>query len=296
MSDSAVLARNLSDAQLPPLNRRSAWRRLLRNWSGLIGLVLVTLYLLLGILASLLAPFDPTEQHPADRLQPPTAQYLFGTDEFGRDVLSRVIHGATNSLRVVLVSVALSTLAGGAIGILAAYAGGWTDQIIMRVVDLFFAFPAILLALAIAAALGPGFRNTILAIAVVYMPIFARVSRAAALDIKALEYMEAAASIGLPHRRLILRHLLPNALPPLLVQITLALSWAMLTEASLSFLGLGVAPPAPAWGSMLSDSRTLMEIAPWMAFAPGFAIMFGVLGFNLLGDGVRDVLDPRENI
>lgn len=293
MNESLLLPQKQSAEPLVPSPRMSAWRKLLRHWSGAAGLVLVTIYVLLGLFAGVLAPFDPTAQHPADRLQSPNGQYWLGSDEFGRDVLSRVIYGAANSLRVVLLSVALSTLAGGAIGMVAAYIGGWTDQLIMRVVDLFFAFPAILLALAISAALGPGFRNTILAIAVVYMPIFARVSRAAALDIKALEYMEAARSIGLPHSRMILRHMLPNALAPLLVQITLALSWAMLTEASLSFLGLGVVPPAPAWGSMLSDSRTLMEIAPWMAFAPGFAIMMGVLGFNLLGDGMRDVLDPR---
>lgn len=268
--------------------------RVVRSWSGLAGLLLVMLYLAAALFATALAPYAPIEQHPPDRLQPPTVRYLLGTDEFGRDILSRLIHGATNSLLVAGLSVAAATVMGATLGALAAYPGGWTDQIIMRLVDLLFAFPAILLALSIAAALGPGISNTIIAIAVVYTPIFARVARAAVLNIKALEFVEAAHSIGSRHSRILLRHILPNAVAPLLVQISLALSWAMLTEASLSFLGLGVIPPDPAWGSMLSESRVLMEIAPWMAFAPGFAIMLGVLGFNLLGDGLRDALDRQS--
>ena len=279
----------------PNSKRVGLWVRLLRNWSGVVGLVLVGGYLVAALFATQLAPYPPNEQHPVDRLQPPNANYAFGTDEFGRDILSRLIHGTTNSLRVAVLSVTVATLAGMLIGTTAGYVGGLSDQVIMRVIDLFFAFPAILLALSISAALGPGIRNTILAIAVVYMPIFARVTRAAVLDVKELEFIEAARSIGVGHLRTILRHILPNAVAPLLVQISLALSWAMLTEAALSFLGLGVVPPDPSWGSMLSESRLLMEIAPWLAFAPGFAIMFGVLGFNLLGDGLRDVLDPRAH-
>ena len=270
--------------------------RVVRSWSGLIGLILVLIYLVAALFATQLAPYSPIEQHPTDRLKPPGASYLLGTDEFGRDILSRLIHGATNSLLVAGVAVAASTLMGAAVGTLAAYPGGLTDQVIMRLVDLLFAFPAILLALSIAAALGPGIRNTIIAIAVVYTPIFARVARAAVLNVKELEYIEAAHSIGSRHMQIILRHILPNATAPLLVQISLALSWAMLTEASLSFLGLGVVPPDPAWGSMLSDSRVLMEIAPWMAFAPGSALMLGVLGFNLLGDGLRDALDRQRGM
>lgn len=278
--------------------RKGLWNswfgRVVRSWSGSIGLILVLLYLVAALFATQLAPYSPIEQHPTDRLKPPGPSYLLGTDEFGRDILSRLIHGATNSLLVAGVAVAASTLMGATLGTLAAYPGGLTDQIIMRLVDLLFAFPAILLALSIAAALGPGIRNTIIAIAVVYTPIFARVARAAVLNVKELEYIEAAHSIGSRHIQIILRHILPNATAPLLVQISLALSWAMLTEAALSFLGLGVVPPAPAWGSMLSDSRVLMEIAPWMAFAPGSAIMLGVLGFNLLGDGLRDALDRQR--
>lgn len=274
---------------------RSWFGRLLRSWSGVSGLLFVMIYLAAALFATTLAPYSPIAQHPADRLQPPTQRYLLGTDEFGRDILSRLIHGATNSLLVTGMAVTTATLLGAFLGIVAGYPGGLSDQIIMRLVDLLFAFPAILLALAIAVALGPGIRNTIIAIAVVYTPIFARVTRAAILTIKELEFIEAAHSIGTPHHRIVLRHILPNAVAPLLVQISLALSWAMLTEASLSFLGLGVIPPDPAWGSMLSESRVLMEIAPWMAFAPGFAIMLGVLGFNLLGDGLRDALDPQRH-
>ena len=218
---------------------------------------------------------------------------LLGTDEFGRDILSRLMHGATNSLRIALISVTLACLLGATLGMTSGYIGGVFDNAMMRVMDLFFAFPAILLALTIVAALGPGAFNTILAISVVYTPIFARVARGPVLSLKNMEFVQAAQAIGTRHPRILLRHVLPNALAPIIVQITLALSWAMLTEAGLSFLGLGTIPPAPSWGSMLSESRKMMEIAPWMAVFPGLAIMLGVLGFNMLGDGLRDALDPR---
>jgi peptide/nickel transport system permease protein len=273
--------------------RKHSFVRLLRNWSGLIGLILVVAYVTVAIFAETLAPFPPNEQHPADRLQPPGPVYRLGTDEFGRDLLSRLIFGARNSLQVAVSSVAAAALLGVAIGVLAAYIGGLSDNVIMRVIDLLFAFPAILLALFIAAVLGPGARNTIIAIAVVYLPIFARVGRATALDIKDREFVDAARSLGAGHLRIIGRHILPNATAPIIVQVSLALSWAILTEASLSFLGLGVIPPAPSWGSMLSESRVLMELAPWTVLMPGIAIMVAILGFNLLGDGLRDVLDPK---
>ena len=269
-------------------------RRLLGNWSGSAGLILIALFLIAGIFAGVLAPYSPIEQHPVDRLLPPSPPtYIMGTDQFGRDVYSRLLYGATTSLRVALTSVTIALLVGAAIGIPSAYMGGKVDGILMRFVDLLFAFPAILLALFIAAVLGPGQRNTIIAISIVYMPIFARVTRASVLNIKDNEYVDAAYSIGTRHGAIIRRHILPNALAPLIVQTSLALSWAILTEAALSFLGLGVVPPAPSWGSMLSEARLLMELAPWLAIAPGLAIMFAVLGFNLLGDGLRDVLDPK---
>jgi len=273
--------------------RKHGFVRLLRNWSGLIGLILVVIYVTVAIFAESLAPFPPNEQHPADRLQPPGPVYRLGTDEFGRDLLSRLIFGARNSLTVSLSSVLAATLTGVAIGVVAGYAGGITDNAIMRVVDILFAFPAILLALFIAAALGPGQRNTVIAIAVVYLPIFARVGRAAVLDIKDREFVDASRSLGAGHLRIVGRHILPNATAPIIVQVSLALSWAILTEASLSFLGLGVIPPAPSWGGMLSESRVLMELAPWTVFMPGIAIMVAILGFNLLGDGLRDVFDPK---
>ena len=268
-------------------------KRLLRYHSSQIGLALVLIYVIVALFAGILAPYSPIEQHAKDRLLAPTPAYLLGTDEFGRDILSRLMHGATNSLRVALLSVAIASTLGSAMGMTAGYVGGLFDNIVMRVMDLFFAFPAILLALTIVAALGPGAVNTILAISVVYTPIFARVARGPVLSLKAMEFVEAARATGLRHPRILLRHILPNSIAPIIVQITLALSWAMLTEAGLSFLGLGTIPPAPSWGSMLSDSRKLMELAPWMAIFPGLAIMLGVLGFNMLGDGLRDALDPR---
>ena len=267
--------------------------RLLRYPAANIGLALVATYLIVAVFAGALAPYSPIEQRARDRLQEPSAQHVFGTDEFGRDILSRLMHGATNSLRIAILAVSLATLLGTAIGMLSGYAGGIADNAIMRVMDLFFAFPAILLALSIVAALGPGANNTILAIAVVYTPIFARVARGPVLAIKEMEFVSAARCVGSNHWRILTRHILPNMVAPIIVQVSLALSWAMLTEAALSFLGLGTQPPQPSWGSMLSESRRMMEIAPWMAISPGLAIMLGVLGFNLLGDGLRDALDPR---
>lgn len=267
--------------------------RFFRYRSAVIGLSLVALYLLVALFATILAPYSPIEQRAPDRLLEPGTRYWLGTDEFGRDILSRLMHGATNSLRIALLAVGLSTVLGTIIGMLSGYAGGISDNLIMRVMDLFFAFPAILLALSIVAALGPGANNTILAISVVYTPIFARVARGPVLAIKEMEFVSAARCVGSKHLRILARHILPNMVAPIIVQISLALSWAMLTEAALSFLGLGTQPPQPSWGSMLSESRRMMEIAPWMAVSPGMAIMLGVLGFNLLGDGLRDALDPR---
>jgi peptide/nickel transport system permease protein len=273
--------------------RRTTFGRLFRHRSGLIGLFIVAVYLFIAVASPWITPYSPLAQHVKDRLQPPNSAYIFGTDEFGRDILSRLMAGASNSLRVAVVSVIVSGFFGTLAGILSGFLGGWFENILMRLMDLIFAFPAILLALAISAALGPGESNTILAISIVYMPIFARVARGSALQLKEMEFIEASHSLGASKFRLMFQHVVPNSLTPTIVQVSLALSWAILTEASLSFLGLGTVPPAPSWGLMLSDSRTLMELAPWMAIAPGMAIMGGILGFNLLGDGLRDVLDPR---
>lgn len=274
------------------MNRSVPWQ-LLHFPSARIGIALVSIYVVVAIFANVIAPYSPIEQHAKDRMLAPNAAYWLGTDEFGRDILSRLMHGATNSLRVAMGSVTLACTLGTLLGMIAGYASGMLDHVIMRVMDLFFAFPAILLALTIVAALGPGTDNAILAIAVVYTPIFARVARGPVLSLKQMEFVDAARATGNRSARILLRHILPNAVAPIIVQISLALSWAMLTEAGLSFLGLGTIPPTPSWGSMLSDSRKMMEIAPWMAIFPGLAIMFGVLGFNLLGDGLRDALDPR---
>lgn len=275
-------------------NKRHWFNRLLRHRSGTIGMLIVIVYILIAAFAWAISPFSPIEQHVKDRLQPMgTQNYPLGTDEFGRDILSRLMHGATNSLRVAVTAVAVAGVIGTLAGTVSAYVGGVTDLVVMRGMDLIFAFPAILLALFISAALGPGLFNTVIAISIVYLPIFARVARGSVLSIKEMDFVEASRCLGASPWRLILAHILPNALAPSIVQVSLALSWAMLTEASLSFLGLGTEPPAPSWGLMLSESRKMMELAPWMAISPGAAIMFGVLGFNLLGDGLRDALDPR---
>ncbi len=275
-------------------SRPSTLRRLLKNLSGTVGLLLVTAYVIIGLFGALgITPYPTLEQHVRDRLTAPSAQYVLGTDLFGRDVASRLMEGAANSLRVSLSSVAISGILGTLLGTLSAYIGGLFDNVVMRIMDVFFALPALLLALVIVSVLGPGVNTTVLAIAIVYTPIFARVARGPVLTVKEMEYITATRCLGMSDTRIILRHILPNTLAPLIVQVSLALSWALLTEAGLSFLGLGTQPPTPSWGVMLSESRSLAEIAPWLMLFPALSIILGVMGFNLLGDGLRDVLDPR---
>jgi peptide/nickel transport system permease protein len=268
--------------------------RLLRNRSGAVGLLLVIFYVVVGLMGALaITPYPTLEQHVRDRLKPPSTTYALGTDLFGRDVASRLMEGAANSLRVAALSVAIATVVGTVLGTVSGYLGGLVDNIIMRIMDVFFALPALLLALVIVSVLGAGVNTTVLAIAIVYTPIFARVSRAPVLSVKEMEFVTAARCLGSSDGRIIFRHLLPNTLAPLIVQVSLALSWSLLTEAGLSFLGLGTQPPTPSWGVMLSESRGIAEMAPWLMVFPGLAIVLGVLGFNLLGDGLRDILDPR---
>ena len=266
---------------------------IVREPAALVGLAMVTSYALIALAVGLLPLRDPLEVS-AQRLAAPTFDHPLGTDALGRDLLSRILFGARLSMRVTVLSVAAATAAGGALGLLSGYLGGWADLAIGRVMDIFFAFPAILLALGIVAALGPDPNNVIIAIAVVYTPILARVVRGPVLALKARDFVEAARAIGARPARIILRHILPNLLSTLIVQVSLALSWAVLTEGALSFLGLSAQPPAPSWGVMLNEGRQYLEFATHLALFPGLAIMIAVLGFNLLGDGLRDALDPQQ--
>jgi peptide/nickel transport system permease protein len=246
-----------------------------------------------ALMAPILTPYGPEETHPNWKLFPPNEYFLFGTDEFGRDILSRIIYGAQISLEVGLISVSLALVAGGLSGLTAGFFGGWSDALIMRCMDVLFAFPAILLAIGIMAVLGTGTGNAILAIGIVYAPSFARLTRASVLSLKEMEFVQSARAQGSGDVRILRRHVMPNISAPLIVQISFSLSTAILTEAALSFLGLGTPPSVASWGSMLSASRRFVELDPWPAIFPGLAIMLLVLGFNLFGDGLRDVLDPR---
>jgi peptide/nickel transport system permease protein len=262
--------------------------------SGRIGATIIAVYLLVALLAAAgLTPHNPLTQYRIDRLQGPSAEYWMGTDLFGRDTMSRLMRGIGQSLIVAFSSVALATLAGTVIGLVAAWWGRIWDGALMRLMDVLLAFPAILLALLVVAIAGPGTTTSVTAIAIVYTPIFARVVRGPALSLKARDFVDAARTFGSSEGYILTRHLLLNLVAPLTVQVTLALAWALLTEAALSFLGLGTQPPAPSLGLMLSDSRNLMENAPWLMIFPGLAIMLGILGFNLFGDALRDILDPK---
>ena len=271
-----------------------AWRRLKRRKGAMAALVVVVILILLAVLAPWIAPYDPTATSFTTVRKPPSWAHWFGTDEVGRDVLSRVIFGARASLSAGLVSVGIAVGAGVPLGLLAGYAGGWIDAVLSRVVDAMLAIPFLILAIAMAAFLGPSLSNAMIAIGVTATPVFVRLTRGQTLGAKVEDYVEAARAVGNPHWRIALRHVLPNIIPPLLVQASLAIAGAIIAEAALSFLGLGQQPPAPSWGSMLNTAQRFIAQAPWMAFWPGFAIFFAVLSFNLLGDGLRDALDPRH--
>jgi len=272
-------------ARLPVLVRRHAL--------SAAGLVLVVGLVGITLAAPLLASYDPLAMSSGTRFARPGGAHLLGTDQFGRDILSRILYGTRISLGVGMGSVVLALVVGMVLGSLAAMREGALDSVIMRTMDVLFAFPAILLALALIAVLGSTARNVLLAIGLVYIPIFARTVRAAVLTIKYREFVDAAWALGRSGPSTYVTHILPNALTPILVQATLSMSTAILAEAALSFLGVGAQPPTPSWGGMLSESRAFMEVAPWTAVFPGVAIMLAVLSFNLLGDGIRDYLDPR---
>ena len=280
------------DIQASP--QRRALRRLARRGGAMFGFAFVLLFVLLALLAPWLAPYDPVETSWSAVRAAPSAQYWFGADELGRDVLSRVIWGTRASILAGAVSVTISLALGVPIGMLAGYVGRWVDALISRITDAMLACPFLILAIALAAFLGPSLTNAMIAIGISATPVFIRLTRAQVLSAKSEDYVEAARALGNPHLRIALRHIFPNIVAPLIVQATLAIAAAVIAEASLSFLGLGQQPPAPSWGSMLNTARNYVDQAPWMAIWPGLSIFLLVLSFNLLGDGLRDALDPRH--
>ena len=271
-----------------------AWRRLKQRKSAMLGLVVICILILLAVFAPLIAPYDPAQQSWTAVRKPPSWAHWFGSDESGRDLLSRVIYGARASLLAGVVSVTIALTAGVPIGLIAGYTGGWTDAVISRITDAMLACPNLILAIALAAFLGPSLTNAMIAIGITATPVFVRLTRGQVLAVKVEDYVEAARAVGNPGWRIAIRHILPNILPSLLVQATLAIAAAIIAEASLSFLGLGQQPPAPSWGSMLNTAQRFLTSSPWMAVWPGLAIFLSVLSFNLLGDGLRDALDPKE--
>ncbi|HYN13222.1 MAG TPA: ABC transporter permease [Burkholderiales bacterium] len=273
---------------------RRAWKRLLRRGGAMFGLAVVAIFVLVALAAPWIAPHDPLATSWSAVRQAPGGAYLFGADELGRDVLSRIIWGARASILAGVVSVSISISLGVPIGMLAGYLGRWADALISRVTDAMLACPFLILAIALAAFLGPSLTNAMIAIGISATPVFIRLTRAQVLAAKSEDYVEAARALGNPHLRIALRHILPNIVAPLIVQATLAIAAAVIAEASLSFLGLGQQPPAPSWGSMLNTARNYVDQAPWMAIWPGVSIFLLVLSFNLLGDGLRDALDPRH--
>ncbi len=288
----ATLALDAMPKEVSP--RRRALRRLGRRPAAMLGLAFVVFFVLIAIFAPWVAPYDPLATSWSAVRKAPSWAHWFGTDELGRDVLARVIWGTRASLLAGVVSVSISIALGVPIGLIAGYAGGWTDALISRVTDAMLATPFLILAIALAAFLGPSLTNAMIAIGISATPILIRLTRAQVLAVKVEDYVEAARALGNPHLRIAVRHILPNVIPPLIVQSTLAIAAAVIAEASLSFLGLGQQPPAPSWGSMLNTAKNYVEQAPWMAVWPGLSIFLLVLSFNLLGDGLRDALDPRH--
>lgn len=268
-------------------------RRLARSTLVLGGAISAVLIVFVAIFAGQLAPYPPDEQNFDLIESPPGWKAPFGTDRFGRDILSRVIYGSRISLYVAVTSIGVAMLLGGALGLTAGYLGGWWDNAINRVMDVFFSIPGLLLAVGIAAMRGPGINSAVVAVAIVYTPLFARVMRGPVLAEREKEYVEAIRALGATRWVVALKHVLPNVISPFVVQGTVALSQAILIEASLSYLGLSAQPPTPSWGNMLNEGRTYLETAPWISVFPGIAIMVTVLAFNLLGDGLRDILDPN---
>ncbi|HNP71423.1 MAG TPA: ABC transporter permease [Kouleothrix sp.] len=276
-----------------PVSRRRQIASALRQPAVAASVLILLLFVLAALFAPLLSPADPLAQNVLNGLKPPSGAHLFGTDKLGRELVSRILYGARISLLVGAAVVLISGILGTLLGVLAGYVGGWVDEALMRVTDIFFAFPALILAMAIAGALGPSLQNALIAISAVTWPVYARLLRGQVLALKEREFVLAARTVGVPEWRIILRHLLPNMLAPLLVQASFDMGGAITSVAGLSFIGFGAQPPTPEWGVMISEARTYMATAWWMATFPALSIMLVVGGFNLLGDGLRDLLDPR---
>ncbi len=290
----ATIAAAALEAVLEPHPLVQVMRRLLRRKGAVFGGIVVLFFIVIALGAPFIAPYDPVATNWLTVRKAPSTLHWFGTDEIGRDVLARVIWGARASLLAGVVSVAIAVSVGLPVGMISGYLGGWVDGLLMRIVDAMLACPFLILAIALAAFLGPSLTNAMIAIGITATPIIVRLTRAQVLAVKVEDYIEAARAVGNPHLRIVLRHIFPNIVPPILVQATLAIAAAIIAEASLSFLGLGQQPPAPSWGSMLNVAKNYIGHAPWMAVWPGLSIFVVVLGFNLLGDGLRDALDPKS--
>jgi len=278
----------------PSSQRRKLWRSLSRNPRAVLGTLVLAVLVVSAVFADQLSPYPPNRQNLRNSLSPPSAEHLLGTDQFGRDVFSRIIHGGRVSLQVGFISVGIALLVGGLMGLLAGYYGGRLDSVLMWIVDVLLALPAFLLALAIVAALGASLVNVMIAVGIAFIPVFARVTRAAVLTVREQDYVAAAQAAGSSDLRIMFKHVVPNALSPVIVQVTLALAGAILSAAGLSFLGLGAQPPTAEWGSMLSTARPFIRDAHWAVTFPGLAIVITVLALNMVGDGLRDALDPRR--
>ncbi|WNC14119.1 nickel transporter permease [Brevibacillus brevis] len=300
MSDTDITLQVGAPAPEAAYKRRSPWalmiRRFKKNKRALVGFWMVVAFVGLAAFAPWIAPYDPIEQNMNVILQPPSAAHFFGTDEYGRDIFSRIMYGSQISLMIGIVGVMISVVLGVGLGTLSGYFGGRTDMFIMRMMDIFMAFPSFLLALAIVSVLGPGMINVMIAIGIFSVPTFARISRSAVIAVKNKEYIEAAKSMGASHSRIIIKHVIPNSVAPIIVLSTMRIATAILTASGLSFLGMGAQPPTPEWGAMLSTGREYLRTAPHVSTIPGLAIMFMVLAFNMLGDGLRDALDPKMKL
>lgn len=293
MSAATAATVGIAAAKTRERKQRAWWQVLMGQRLALTGLVIIVFFLLMAIIGPMLAPYTPTEMNPTASRQAPSADHWFGTDEFGRDIFTRLLYGARISFQVGVIAVGIAASIGILLGLVAGYFGGWADTIISLLMDVLFAFPTILLAIALMTALGDGIGNVMIAIGVVNAPAFMRVVRGSVLSVRNQTFVESAVSVGATSNTILRRHIFPNITAPLIVHASLNFATAVLSEAALAYLSLGNKPPSPSWGSMVSTGYTILQIAPWAALFPGLAIGLTVLGFNLLGDGLRDALDPR---